>query len=1259
LLITITLLAFLVLLLVSLAALTRVETRVASNNQQIAQARQNALMALNLALGQLQKYAGPDQRSTATADIASAADGGRLAPGATALNTTSVNGTTNGLAAGGAASVQAGTRYWTGVWGRAGTSYASPAASIYDETPSPVLLNWLVSGNEDRTFDVDADGLVRTSSADGRSLATTPPFTPGSLVDWSSAGLDPTTPATWSSGNYANLPLNAAGQKAVLLVGPQTAGVAPDAAGEAAIHRYVVAPIKNIDVASSSVPGMGSSGTTTIGRYAWWIGDEGVKASFNLVDPHAGNTTPGGSNSAAAESRLRLMSASRTGVELLTGFGNYPAADAASAENLEKLVHLQQAPLLDASLTVETRGAHFHDLTTMSSGVLSDTLKGGLRQDLTHYFELSQSAWAASPLAGQGIIPAPWSPTWAGLGGAPKWDWLYSFYNTNPDVATATLPMRPETPTAVGVTPIITQFRIILFTDRSRLGPLGTVQNIPPGTYTLPIRCNVAFVLANPYNVRLTAPANAYEFVIKNSWTGSPPTSFPLQPNGLVLTAHNATNRAGPMHGHFVVIAENGSSAPSMLDTVRFTVPALDIPPGGTCVLSVQGNTQRAGSSSSRPTAGSEEVVRLEVNDSGNPIAGRNNYFEAHTTFDFVAPPPRVFAWTYMHDVVPITLTLRQAGGGDVLQELVDGSLSKGGGVLLGSVFNEIFLSAHIQFLPPARRTMNSTGPETLYNALYTYSRAYQDLNLRAKTLDRNALDLHNRIINPISYSGGFSREGIGSQSLSSDFTANLTPAPWAENFGPQTRSPVANRGVFFDFPRRTPEQPSVLSIAQLQHASLTADDWHPGTSINYQSAYAVGNSYSNPFVTRGRSVDTRTKNYYKAPVSATRHFDLAYLLNTSLWDGYFFSGIPQSGAAFSPLNPRYEIYDDADAADVRTPNAAAHLLTKGAFNINSTSHAAWVAVLGGLNALRVHDDSTAVGVPFPRTLWQPIGNSLEGSSYKSSGTGDDAYAGYRRLTRDEINTLATEIVKRVRARGPFVSLSHFINRSLVAASGAFNSTINDANPAGNLAAATVPMGRGLSGPLQAAIDSTAAGINTFQTVGGDVVTADNANGREAYGDRVLFAGEMLSTSTQRPATAGEPAYNAGPVYFADKLVDLPNLDPVYENSAPPGPQGRTSTGIPGWLLQGDVLQAIGPALSARSDTFVIRTYGEVVNPTDPNQIEARAWCEAVVQRVPEYVRPTADNPEVLPSALTSAENRTFGRAYKIISFRWLTPTDI
>ena len=1274
LLITVTLLSFLVLLLVSLASLTRVETQVAGNNQQLAQARQNALFALNLALGQLQKYTGPDQRVTATADLASAADGGRLTNGSAAQNTTSVNGTSNGLKPVSAtASVQSGTRWWTGVWGRAGTTYATPAKSIYEETPSPVLLNWLVSGNEDRAFTIDADGLVKTSAADGTATAAMAPFTPGASVNWAAAGLDPASPAGWASGTYANLEIKSANQKAVLLVGPKTAGVNPDAGGGAAVDRYVVAPIKDITVASSIIPGAGSSGTATVGRYAWWVGDEGVKASYTLADPNPEKNTPADNNADGAKSRLRLMTASRSGIELIPGFSAYPTANDADAEvKLGRLVQMPQATFLDSTLPAETQRARFHDFTIASSGVLSDTLNGGLRKDLTYYFELSKGNWDSSDLAGQGVIPAIWSPNWGGaLGYAPKWDWLYSFYNTNPDVTTATLPVRPETATEVGVTPIITQFRMIVFTDKTKIGPLGRLSKIPPGTYALPIRCNVAFVLANPYNITLTVPANTYEFVLENTWQ-KPSGSRPLLPSGLVLGAsdlgHGFTNPS-LSYGGFVLMRRKGASDKSMLDAVRFTVPAASIPPGGTLVLSVDGNSQLAGASGAPPASGAEDPVALAINDASNPNLGKVNYFTATSTFDFVTPAtqPTSMAALYLQDAAHFTITLRKTGAGPILQQLGEVSFSKAG-LPQGADEFEVFVSAHVQFIPPAWRNVDtSSSAEVFHYALFAYARPYQDLNLRGAFMAHLGVDDIARIRTPPSYAAGFSRSGY--YSLDGEFTQDLTPAPWAENFNSLTRSPVAAKGVFFDFPRRASGQPPLLSLGQLQHAGLTADDWHPGASVGYQSAYAVGNSYSNHFVARREAVSSRDNQFFNSPGAdadgtphgTSRYFDMAYLLNTALWDGFFFSGIPQSGAAFIPLNPRYSIHGTPGAADVRGRNAAAHLLTKGAFNINSTSRDAWVALLGGLNTLKVNADSVADGVPFPRTLWQPVKNNNTGGSYTSSGTGDDAYAGYRRLSATEIDTLATEIVKRVRARGPFVSLSHFINRSLVAASLDFNRTINDAEKAsGNLATSAVPMGRGLSGPLQAAID--AADLNAFQTVGSDQVKGDAAG---AYGDRVLFAGEHIGSS-QKPLVTGAAGYNSASTkaYFADKIFDLPNVDPTYDNSDPvvppsPGPQGRTSTGLPGWLLQGDVLQAIGPALSARSDTFVIRTYGEVVNPTDPTQTQARAWCEAVVQRQPDYVQPANDAPEVLPSALTSADNKAFGRGYKVISFRWLSPGDI
>ena len=48
-------------------AIESVETAIAVNTQQAGQARRNAFMALQLAVGRLQRFAGPDQRVTARA----------------------------------------------------------------------------------------------------------------------------------------------------------------------------------------------------------------------------------------------------------------------------------------------------------------------------------------------------------------------------------------------------------------------------------------------------------------------------------------------------------------------------------------------------------------------------------------------------------------------------------------------------------------------------------------------------------------------------------------------------------------------------------------------------------------------------------------------------------------------------------------------------------------------------------------------------------------------------------------------------------------------------------------------------------------------------------------------------------------------------------------------------------------------------------------------------------------------------------------
>jgi len=67
--ITIALLALLVLAVFALSSLVRVGTQSVGSSAYQTQARQNALLALGIALGELQRTAGPDARVTAMAGV--------------------------------------------------------------------------------------------------------------------------------------------------------------------------------------------------------------------------------------------------------------------------------------------------------------------------------------------------------------------------------------------------------------------------------------------------------------------------------------------------------------------------------------------------------------------------------------------------------------------------------------------------------------------------------------------------------------------------------------------------------------------------------------------------------------------------------------------------------------------------------------------------------------------------------------------------------------------------------------------------------------------------------------------------------------------------------------------------------------------------------------------------------------------------------------------------------------------------------------
>ena len=124
--------------------------------------------------------------------------------------------------------------------------------------------------------------------------------------------------------------------------------------------------------------------------------------------------------------------------------------------------------------------------------------------------------------------------------------------------------------------------------------------------------------------------------------------------------------------------------------------------------------------------------------------------------------------------------------------------------------------------------------------------------------------------------------------------------------------------------------------------------------------------------------------------------------------------------------------------------------------------------------------------------------------------------------------------------------------------------------------------------------------------------------------------------------------------------IDKSNLNPrgaftTFDTSKYPNPENlpSPSTGMntPGWLSQADLLQALAPVITVRSDTFTIRTQGEARDAA--GRILATVRLEAVVQRVPDWIDP-ADDPAEPFASLKSALNQRFGRRFVVVSIREL-----
>ena len=102
----------------------------------------------------------------------------------------------------------------------------------------------------------------------------------------------------------------------------------------------------------------------------------------------------------------------------------------------------------------------------------------------------------------------------------------------------------------------------------------------------------------------------------------------------------------------------------------------------------------------------------------------------------------------------------------------------------------------------------------------------------------------------------------------------------------------------------------------------------------------------------------------------------------------------------------------------------------------------------------------------------------------------------------------------------------------------------------------------------------------------------------------------------------------------------------------------------PSFLTSADFMTPLAPQLSARSDTFVIRAYGESVPETTRDAYGAsvplgRAWVEALVQRFPDGVDASdyvQSDPEDWRSPI---RDENWGRRFRVIALRWLREEDL
>ncbi|TAE74438.1 MAG: hypothetical protein EAZ65_01835 [Verrucomicrobia bacterium] len=1208
--VTLSLMILLTVIAIGLLSLSTVSLRTSSQGRALSEARANARLALMLAMGELQKQAGPDQRITAPAAILDAT------PETEAID-------------------NVGEAQVAGVW-ESNKQAIGQAPSLPNYDKSGTFRRWLVSGLD--------EAVARQSTG-----LTQSPFR------------------------------NSA--RGVRLIGENTT--------------------EDRDESSPSHLWAGKVDLNGQGHGAYVVIDEGAKARINLASPTT--TSPAllsrGNAGAPPRHAFDLVQKNQSGQAI--PLDSYYEV----RQELNKAITLDSTPLLKSDLP--KLGPYFQDFTTDSAGVLADVSLGGLRKDLSLFGELDAlpSDYQKRRIYSDTDTPFASSPKSNGYNAGspdPYWSLIHDHLNIDKRVTgaagnnlpavtiTSTVPSGYKPGTGSGDTfkinrdaqaryplaPVIVRCELMFsFFAKEAKGHQPWEWEVPNSfgggseggkwNHMLHLIYTPLVTLWNPYNVSLKLRQPVVEIA-------NPPVAFRFirQKSSAVSAIGEVTDRLVPLDEMYLngdqkfdkkfvmqlfgQVSSSGTTSGDVVllpGEVKLFSPALDPSANFATVFDWQNNlTDRSNYAPQIRAAPGWRGPQYGFNIDW--LAGEPGYVPNKrngTAYNIGVIGSRIDdIWD-----VECGLALPRRKDRSNIKRYSVSLLTSTGATSPASSSNvisrlEFDYDANLATLTKAL-TPGGSGAANFPFKMSSYSNPEKASNIRVSFNDpiknwivkpfmvltaqaKSNKDaefpgrpwVHNNSTRPVSY-----------QFLKDDHQAGnsheLSLFRYKNGMATDAKIDVHNRGYAFGganslhgssfYIHRELALTPVQSQAQLSHFDLATSPF-PGSTD-----HPVGSSFAHPMVKSGE--------YQSGPA-----VDHAWLANFRLWDSWYASTFsnprpywPSATELKSQItafaantqtlsNPRFAPWTSgrspAKVADLLTKSgtepqddaflkSASTQLLQGAFNVNSTSKAAWMSLLGGLDRetisslvfngsnLSIAPDGLTTKGPYltrrrmPATSSAPA-NTANQERFAFWNDGCD-------LTRDELDALASGIVREVKRRGPFLSLAEFVNRRI--------------GPESDLT---------LKGAIQAAIDD-APGI-------GDL----NANSQGKRKDRFAELSRNITNAETK------------------------NVPYLYPQAA----LGHAATGASGSLDQLAVLNQIGATISARSDTFRIRAYGDATDPD--GQVLARAWCEAIVQRVPEYVVDKAqDGNDPWDSSATPLQtvNRSFGRRFTLRSFRWLSENEI